>query len=277
MPNRNYSVVSKNLTVTYSTMRVYRNRTAVNPLYRTGVLPSRTVKTAVNDVSFAVSPGESVGIVGRNGSGKSTLLRTISGLESKTAGEVWAKQKPIFMGVSPALVGDRTGIENIYLGCLAMGMKPRQTTTLIPEIEALADLGSAINDPINTYSSGMGSRLRFAISTAAPTSDILMIDEALGTGDAAFQERSEEALKSVLEKAGTIFLVSHAPKTIEKLCTRALWLVDGEVVMDGESAEVSEAYRWWSWNLNKGRSEKANRMLNKHRSSYQKPEIQAIG
>jgi teichoic acid transport system ATP-binding protein len=221
----------------------------------------RTQVRAVRDVSFSVSRGEFVGLVGRNGSGKSSLLRVIAGVESATSGRVYARSTPTLIGVSAALIGDMTGAENITLGCLAMGMSPEQIEEARPDIEELAGLGTAIERPMNSYSSGMGARLRFAISRAAHP-EILLIDEALSTGDAAFADRSRRAMDEALEEAGTIFLVSHAAQTIEELCTRAIWLEQGRLVMDGPAEEVARQYRWFAHVLAEGDDEKALGLLN---------------
>lgn len=109
----------------------------------------------------------------------------------------------------------------------------------------LAGIGEAIHRPMRTYSSGMGARLRFSIAAAAQPS-ILLIDEALGTGDAAFADRSRRKIDELRAGAGTIFLVSHAAQTIEEMCTRAIWLHKGELVIDGDAAQVARAYRWWA-------------------------------
>ena len=113
---------------------------------------------------------------------------------------------------------------------------------------------------MKTYSSGMGARLRFAIAASARP-EILLIDEALATGDAATKERSEARMAEIRRDAGTIFLVSHAAQTIEEMCTRAIWLHKGEMVLDGPAYETARAYRWWAWNVAKGEHAKAEKLL----------------
>src|SRR5699024_2428679 len=156
---------------------------------------------------LAVREGEFVGIIGRNGSGKSTLLRMLAGVEPPTSGVVLTSDRPQLLGVSAALMGDLTGAENIRLGFLALGMSLEQADEhLIGAIE-LSALDEKIDLPMRTYSSGMASRLKFAISVMADPK-ILMIDEALSTGDAAFAERSTKKMDELLEKAGTVFMVN---------------------------------------------------------------------
>src|SRR5699024_4112777 len=137
---------------------------------------------------------------------------------------------------------------------------PEQADSLFDEVVSLSALGDAIHRPMGGYSSGMGSRLRFAIAAAARPK-ILLIDEALSTGDATFAQRSEEAMNSMLDDAGTVFLVNHAAKTIQELCTRAIWMHEGMIIMDGDAEEVAEKYRWWSWNVAKGEHDIAEKLL----------------
>ena len=175
---------------------------------------SQVLVRALAGVSFAARRGESVGIIGTNGSGKSTLLRVIAGLETPTRGEVLAADPPVLLGVNAALVPELSGEQNVRLGCLAMGLSPDEADRLSPAIVELAGIEKAIYLPMKTYSSGMAARLRFAIA-AASNPKILLIDEALSTGDAAFKERSEERMNALLAHAGTVFLVSHAAQVVE--------------------------------------------------------------
>ncbi len=203
---------------------------------------------ALTDVSFEVRQGEHLGIVGPNGSGKSTLLRVIAGVEPPAAGRVLASTTPILLGVNAALLPQLTGARNVRLGLLALGFTPHEVTDLMPDVIQLAGLGDAIHRPMNTYSAGMGARLRFAIAASARP-DILLIDEALGTGDAAFEARSRRMIDDLRGGAGTIFFVSHAAQTIERMCTRAIWLHGGRMILDGEAVPVARAYRWWAHNV----------------------------
>lgn len=222
----------------------------------------RETVEALKGVSLIANRGEFVGIIGANGSGKSTLLRLIAGVERPTSGQILARRQPTLLGVNAALQQSLSGAENVKLGCLAMGMTPEQADAAFDDVVELSALGKAIHRPMGTYSSGMGSRLRFAIALAARPS-ILLIDEALATGDATFAERSKQAMDQMLDDAGTVFLVNHAAKTIQELCTRAVWLHDGEVIMDGPAEEVAERYRWWAWNVAGGKEDVAEGLLAK--------------
>ncbi|MDN5654624.1 MAG: ABC transporter ATP-binding protein, partial [Kocuria sp.] len=206
-------------------MRYKVLRTDRNP--RKGLLGKFNHKQKVNvaalrGISFTVRSGEFVGIIGRNGSGKSTLLRALAGLENPSSGLVMTSAKPVLLGVSAALIPELTGAQNVKLGALAMGLSPARVDEIFDQIVEISALGESIDLPMRTYSSGMGSRLKFAISLAADPS-ILMIDEALATGDATFAERSKRAMDEMLERAGTVFLVNHAAQTIENMCSRAIW------------------------------------------------------
>jgi teichoic acid transport system ATP-binding protein len=196
---------------------------------------------AVRGVSLTAYRGEAVGLIGPNGSGKSTLLRSIAGLMSPSQGAVWTRGQASLLGVSAAMMSAMSGDQNILLGCLAIGMTPDEIDEQYDAICAFADIGDAVHLPMSTYSSGMGARLRFAIA-AARAPDILLIDEALATGDAEFRRRSEKRIAELRDKAGTVFLVSHGLGIIRKTCTRAIWLEDGKIVVDGEASAVVDAY-----------------------------------
>lgn len=197
---------------------------------------------AVRGVSFTARHGESIGIVGINGSGKSTLLRAITGLIPPHSGSVYVDGEPALLGVNAALMPQMTGSKNIEIGGLALGMTPKQIDDKFDEVVEFADIGSFVDLPMKTYSSGMAARLRFAISSAA-IPDILMVDEALATGDAAFKARSKARIEEVRQQAGTVFLVSHSISTIEAMCTRVLWMHQGRLVMDGPVDQVTTAYK----------------------------------
>lgn len=177
------------------------------------------------------------------GAGKSTLLRAVAGLLLPTRGQVYVRGRPCLLGVNAALMNDLTGARNIVLGCLAMGMTRRQVRERFDEIAEFSGLSRKFIDlPMRAYSTGMAQRLRFAISTAMDH-DVLLIDEALATGDAEFRRRSAERLAELRERAYTFVLVSHSLDTIVADCNRAIWLDDGLVRMDGEPAAVAAAYR----------------------------------
>ncbi|WP_328540910.1 ABC transporter ATP-binding protein [Streptomyces sp. NBC_00344] len=199
---------------------------------------------AVRGVSFVAHRGEAIGLIGSNGSGKSTLLKAIAGLLPPARGRVLTHGQPSLLGVNAALMSDLTGERNVILGGLAMGMtreEVRERYRGIVDFSGINEKGDFISLPMRTYSSGMSARLRFSIA-AARSHDVLMIDEALSTGDAKFQNRSRERIAELREEAGTVFLVSHSNKSITDSCERALWLESGALRMDGPAEEVVAAY-----------------------------------
>ncbi|WP_306956077.1 ABC transporter ATP-binding protein [Streptomyces sp. B4I13] len=203
----------------------------------------RTVH-AVKNVSFVAYKGEAIGLIGTNGSGKSTLLKAVAGLLPVERGRIYTDGQPSLLGVNAALMSDLTGERNVYLGGLAMGMTREQIKARYQEIvdfSGINEKGDFISLPMRTYSSGMGARLRFSIA-AAKDHDVLLIDEALSTGDAKFRGRSAERIRQMREHAGTVFLVSHSNSSILETCERALWLERGELRMDGPAEDVIKAY-----------------------------------
>lgn len=196
---------------------------------------------AVRGVSFTTWRGEAIGLIGPNGSGKSTLLRAIAGLMPPESGVIYTQGQPSLLGVAAALMNDMTGERNVVLGCLAMGMTPDEVKEHYEAICEFAGIGDFISLPMNTYSSGMAARLRFAIA-ATKSHEVLLIDEALATGDAEFRRRSEARIHELRAAAGTVFLVSHGLRVVRDTCDRAIWLEKGRIVADGESGAVVDAY-----------------------------------
>ena len=235
----------------------------------------QTTVRALRGVNFVAREGEMVGIVGANGSGKSTFLRNVAGVEQPDRGRILVRYPPLLLGVSAALQPALSGSENVRLGCLAMGLSPDEAAEAFDYVVELSALGAAIHRPMGTYSSGMGARLRFAIALAARPK-IMLIDEALSTGDATFAERSERAMDELLAEAGTVLLVNHAAKVIQELCTRAVWMHKGEILMNGPAEAVAEKYRWWAWNVAKGKEDSADKLLHDVVSNAVKEEINIL-
>ncbi|MFJ8042319.1 ABC transporter ATP-binding protein [Kitasatospora sp. NPDC096147] len=199
---------------------------------------------AVRGVSFTAYKGEAVGLIGSNGSGKSTMLSAIAGLLPTEKGAIYTNGQPSLLGVNAALMDDLTGDRNIVLGCLAMGMsmaEVKQRYQGIVDFSGINDKGDFISLPMRAYSSGMSARLRFSIA-AAKTHDVLLIDEALATGDQKFQRRSEDRIRELRKEAGTVFLVSHNNNSIRDTCERTIWIEKGELVMDGATEDVMKEY-----------------------------------
>jgi teichoic acid transport system ATP-binding protein len=196
---------------------------------------------AVKGVSFVVYEGETVGIVGSNGSGKSSLMRAIAGLYPSTKGAVYTLGKPTMLGVGAALLPNLSGEKNIMLGGLALGFGKKEIAAASQSIIDFSGLEDFIDLPMRTYSQGMSARLRFSIA-AAKKHDILIIDEALAVGDRQFRLKAEAKIRQMRQDAGTVFLVSHNMKSIQDTCNRVIWLEKGELLMDGDPAEVCAAF-----------------------------------
>lgn len=196
---------------------------------------------AVRGVSLIAHRGEAIGLIGGNGSGKSTLLRAIAGGLPATSGTIYCNSRPTLLGVNAVLKKNLTGERNVVLGLLAMGIPKDQIEDLVDEIVEFSGIGDFIDLPMQAYSSGMAARLRFAIA-AAVRPEVLLIDEALSTGDRRFKRRSAERVAEMRAAAGTVFLVHHSTRMIRDTCNRAIWLQSGRVVMDGPVDEVTDAY-----------------------------------
>jgi lipopolysaccharide transport system ATP-binding protein len=196
---------------------------------------------ALNHISFDVSKGEVVGIVGRNGSGKSTLLQIVCGTLAASSGQVTTSGRVgALLELGAGFNPEFTGRENIYFNATIMGLTPDQIAARYDRIVEFADIGQFIDQPIKTYSSGMTVRLAFAI-VAHIDAEILVIDEALAVGDAFFVQKCMRFLREFM-KTGTILFVSHDAGAVVNLCQRAVWLHEGELLMDGPAREVTEAY-----------------------------------
>ena len=197
---------------------------------------------ALKDVSFKVEKGDRVGVMGFNGAGKSTLLKTIAGVLKPTMGSVKvagtiAPMLELGAGFDP----NYSGAENIYLYGATMGFSRKFIDEKYNEIVEFSELKDFINAPLKSYSSGMKSRLGFAIATAVKP-DVLILDEVLSVGDAAFKEKSEQRILDMMEDGVTVLYVSHSTDRIRKLCNKAIILTKGQVVAHGEVNEICDMY-----------------------------------
>ena len=198
---------------------------------------------ALQDISFAVEAGTTTGIIGPNGSGKSTLLQIMTGTLEPTHGSVWHEGRiAALLELGTGFNSEFTGLENVFMNASLMGFSQSETEALLPEIERFAEIGTFINQPVKTYSSGMYVRLAFSVAISA-SPQILIIDEALAVGDAVFQHRCMKRLKDMQESGVTIFFVSHDLASIRALCSRAILLHEGHVVTDGNPTSVLHHYQ----------------------------------
>jgi lipopolysaccharide transport system ATP-binding protein len=197
---------------------------------------------ALKDISFEVEPGEVVGIIGRNGAGKSTLLKILSRVIKPTTGEVNIYGRVgSLLAIGTGFHPDLTGRENIFLNGAIIGMKRKEIRRKFDDIVAFAEVQRFLETQVKYYSSGMYLRLAFAVA-AHFEPEILMLDEVLAVGDAAFQKRCFEKMKQVSHEGRTVFFVSHDLISVQKLCGRALLIESGQLLEDGKVDAVSANY-----------------------------------
>ncbi len=201
-----------------------------------------TLKWVLQDVSFEVQPGEAVGIIGVNGAGKSTLLKLITGTSHPTTGQVQIEGRvaallELGMGFHP----DFTGRQNVFMAGQLIGLTMAEITELMPQIEAFAEIGAAIDEPVRVYSSGMQMRLAFSVATCKRP-DVLVVDEALSVGDAYFQHKSFNRIREFGALGTTLLIVSHDKAAIQSICSRAILLQGGRVALQGTPEGVMDYY-----------------------------------
>ena len=199
---------------------------------------------AIKGISFEVPKGEILGIIGKNGSGKSTLLRTLAGIFSADEGIVDMHGYNVsLLSIGVGFQKELSGRENIYLSGMLLGFKEEEIKKKADEIIEFSELGDFIDMPVNTYSSGMHSKLAFSI-TAILETDIMLVDEVLSVGDEKFKKKSYAKMQSLISnKDRTVVIVSHSLGSLEKLCTSVLWLHEGEIKMIGKPKDVIAKYR----------------------------------
>jgi ABC-2 type transport system ATP-binding protein len=236
-------VVVEGISKSYRARNLERQAMIENLLRRMLGMQGRSQQIrALNNVSFRVARGESLGIVGGNGAGKSTLLKIIAGIAAPSSGKVEvrarvATQLALGSGFHPYL----TGRENIFLQGTILGMSNQEVRELIPAIVEFADIEDAVDRQLWTYSSGMTSRLGFAVA-AHVQFELLLLDEALSAGDRAFRDRCTETLLKFRASGATMIIVSHGSENLRLLCDRALWLDHGEVRAIGPAVEIIDSY-----------------------------------
>lgn len=189
--------------------------------------------TALNDINLTIYKGEKVGIIGANGSGKTTLLKIIAGITTPNNGKVKTKGKIVsLIDLEAGFHPDLTGIENIYLNGLVIGMSKQEIVEKLDEIITFADIGNFIDAPLYTYSEGMKLRLGFSIAVYADP-EILILDEGISAGDQGFQEKSGKKIEEFFEANKTILVVSHWAEYLEKHVERIIWIEKSQIKADG--------------------------------------------
>jgi ABC-type polysaccharide/polyol phosphate transport system ATPase subunit len=198
---------------------------------------------AIKNLNLTVKEGDILGIIGRNGSGKSTLMKMVAGVIQPTKGTVTVKGNIVpLLELGSGFHREFTGYENIYFYTAILGYPKNKILEKTAEIIEFADIGEFIHQPLKNYSSGMKARLAFSVSVNIDP-DILILDEVLSVGDAAFKEKSYEKIKEFFEKGKTILFVSHSMESIKTLCNRAIVIEKGEILMDSDAESVIEKYQ----------------------------------
>jgi ABC-2 type transport system ATP-binding protein/lipopolysaccharide transport system ATP-binding protein len=202
-----------------------------------------TVVKALEEIDLVIEHGDRLALIGHNGAGKTTLLRVLAGIYTPMRGRVrrTGKVAPLF-DTGFGMDMDATGYENIRLRGLYLGLTKRQIDERIEEIAEFAELGSFIGMPLRTYSAGMQTRLAFAVSTSIDP-EILLLDEQIGAGDAAFMAKATERLESLIARSGILVLASHSDEAVQRLCTKGVVLEHGRVEFFGPAGEALAAYR----------------------------------
>ena len=210
--------------------------------FRKGEVKRSNIVRAVNDVSFSVNQGEILGIVGRNGSGKTTLLRSVAGIFQPDEGTIDTHGNRVsLMAIGIGFNGNNTGRENILKSGMLLGCNLDYVKEHMDEIIEFSELGDFIDRPVRTYSSGMYSKLSFAV-TAVLDTDIMLVDEVLSVGDERFRKKSFKKMEELMLSDRTVLIVSHATDTLKKFCDKILWINDGQFMKLGDTEEVLTEY-----------------------------------
>lgn len=240
MPSDEIAISVKNLTKKYRIFGHPGDR--IKQALTLGRVRFHREFTALQDVSFEIKKGETVGIIGRNGSGKSTLLQLICGILKPTSGVVQATGRiSALLELGAGFNPEFTGRENVYFHGAMMGLTKSKMDERFDSIASFADIGEFIDQPVRTYSSGMYVRLAFAVAISSDP-EILIIDEALSVGDAVFQHKSKKRIQQLRDSGTSLLLVSHDRNAITAMCNRCILLDKGQLVMDAAPAEVMDYY-----------------------------------
>jgi len=236
---KNTALELKNVCIHY---RLMNNVTVRHNIFKKRM--KEEVFEAVRDISFSVEEGGILGIIGKNGSGKSTLLRAIAGVFSPNSGEINLNNHSVsLMALGVGFKDNLTGRDNIELSGMLLGFTEKEIGEKMQEIIDFAEIGEFIDRPIKTYSSGMHSKLAFAI-TAMLETDIMLVDEVLSVGDEHFRKKSQKKMKELItDKNRTVIIVSHSMETLNELCDEVLWMHDGLKKEIGAPRQVLDHYK----------------------------------
>lgn len=231
---RNPSVLLENVSLCY-------RRSASFFLSRNKNLRKSKEFWALRDVNLTIFEGETIGVIGRNGSGKSTISMIVSGSLKPDSGTVTVNGRVQLLALGIGFRPTMTGRENVVISASILGLSRKEIKARMHEIEEFVELGDFFDEPVKIYSAGMRSRLGFAVSTAV-NPDILILDEIMSTGDAAFRKKANQRMETMRERTKTVIVVSHNPGQVRELCSRVVWLEKGRLIMDGGTAEVLPLY-----------------------------------
>lgn len=193
---------------------------------------------ALDDISFTIEEGDAVGLIGHNGAGKTSLLRVLGGIFQPTSGscKVRGRISTLFTN-SVGLNQNATGMENIRLTCILMGLRKAEIEAVIPDIIEFSELGDYLELPLRTYSAGMRTRLGFALATSI-NPDVLLIDEVFTTGDRGFRKKAKARITNVMRSAKIMVLASQSPGLMKEICNKIIWLEHGQIYKQGDAEEV---------------------------------------
>lgn len=232
-----YAIEVKNIKKTY---HLYKNEKDVLKELITGKTYHRNFE-ALKGVSFRVKKGETYGVLGGNGSGKSTILNIVNGTTQPTSGSVKANGKIALFNVSAGIIAGYTGYENINYKCGLMGLSKKEIAERLENIVEFSEIRDFLDQPVSKYSAGMKAKLGFSIAIhCAP--EILIVDEGLAVGDSKFQAKCMAKIDELRKNGMTIVIVSHSQGQIKKMCSRASWIQQGELICEGTSDNVATLY-----------------------------------
>lgn len=220
--------------------KLYDKKSDVFKEFFTGKESAKSFE-ALHDISFSVKKGKTYGIMGQNGSGKSTLLRIISKNTIPTSGEFNSTGRVYLLNVGAGISAHYSGLDNIYYKCTLNGLSKKETDEIIDQIIEFSELGDFVNQPVRKYSSGMRSKLGFAIAIHCPF-EILIVDEALAVGDAVFRNKCMQKMNELKTEGKTILFVSHSASQVAQFCDDCCWIHQGELIAKGQSKKIVELY-----------------------------------
>lgn len=237
--NKNYKIKCENISKIYNLNKSKKEK--VLSLLTLGKFNKTIPFYALHNINFSVASGDSIGIIGLNGSGKSTLSNILGGVSEPTTGRIISKSRPSLIAIGAGLKNEFNGIENIQYKCLMHGMSQKEINKNINSIIDFSELDEFIYQPLKSYSSGMRSRLGFAIAIHT-NPDILIVDEALSVGDETFSNKCITKMKELQNNGKTIFFVSHSTTQIKKMCNKAMWIHYGKLVDLGDVNSIIRQY-----------------------------------